>query len=109
MNFLMNFERTINLTTPEMAIVKAILAEVVPGYEVRVFGSHLKGGAKKYSDLDLVVVGNQKLERSRMAQLKSAFQNSKLPFRVEVLDWHRIPSHFKQIIEDCQEIIQKSD
>jgi predicted nucleotidyltransferase len=35
--------------------------EQAPNCEVRAFGSRLEGNADKYSDLDLVLVGNEEL------------------------------------------------
>ncbi|MCX5751488.1 MAG: nucleotidyltransferase domain-containing protein [Candidatus Saganbacteria bacterium] len=96
----------ISLTEEELLTVKSILAKNIPDCEVLAFGSRVKGKAKKYSDLDVVVVGKEKLGLRKMAEIKEAFQTSRLPFRVEVLDWHRIPDHFKEIIKSKQEIIQ---
>lgn len=96
----------INLTRKELATVKDILAKEIPDCEVWAFGSRIKGEAKSYSDLDLVIVGKEKVERGKMSKLKRVFQESSLPFRVEILDWNRIPDHFKKIIESDYVVIQ---
>ncbi len=94
-------------TSPgDLETVKKILAEYVPGFEVRVFGSRLIGQAKSYSDLDIAVVGKDKMAQTVFIKLKDAFQESNLPFRVDVIDWHRISPEFQKIIAREYEVIQ---
>jgi len=98
----------LNLTDKELAIVKAILLEIVPGKEVRVFGSRVTDKIKSYSDLDLVIIGHNKIENKILVRLKEAFVDSMLSFRVDVLDWFCLSPEFKKIIEKGFEIIQSS-
>jgi predicted nucleotidyltransferase len=89
----------LDLTDSQLEIIKNILRKHIPDCEVRVFGSRLTNKAKNYSDLDLVAVGQTKIDRQKMIRLKEAFEESVLPFRVEILDWHKISENFKKIIE----------
>ena len=90
----------------DLEMVKKILKTHVPGCKVRAFGSRVNGGgARKYSDLDLVIIGKKKLSARSLADLKDAFQESDLPFRVDVLDWHRISAGFKEIIDAKHEVL----
>jgi len=88
----------IDLRPEQLALVRRLLAEHVPECEVRAFGSRVKGTAKPYSDLDLVVTGTVKLERSRLNRLEEAFEESTLPFRVEVMDWWTLSVAFREAI-----------
>lgn len=90
---------TVNLTPDQLELVKAILKKQVPDCEVRVFGSRLTGQIKKYSDLDLALVGKEKINRQVLIRLKEDFEASSLPFRVDLLDWHRITKEFQVVIE----------
>ena len=38
-----------------------------------------------------------------------AFEASDLPFRVDVLDWHRISESFHKVIEQAYEVIQSPE
>lgn len=96
----------INVEKRHLAIVKRILRDFAPECEVRVFGSRITKTIKKYSDLDLAIVAKKKLARGTMVNLKEAFEESTLPFRVEVLDWHSISESFKKVIKSQYEIIQ---
>ena len=95
----------INVSPEQLKIVLEILQKHSPDCEVRVFGSRFTGTPKTYSDLDLAVVGERKLEWRQLAELKDAFEDSNLPFRVDLLDWHAISPEFKKIIEQGYEII----
>ena len=99
----------IDLNPKHFETVQHILAKHVPGCEVRAFGSRVKWTAKDYSDLDLAVVGNEPLSLRQRGQLVDAFEESNLPIRVDILDWHRIPEEFKKIIAEEYEVIQGSE
>ena len=45
--------------------------------------------------------------RTRLRRLKEAFEESDLPFRVDVLDWHAISDRFHKVIEKKYEVLQK--
>jgi len=92
--------KTIKLSKAHLKKVSEILRAYVPGCEVRAFGSRLTNQTKPYSDLDIVIVGKKRIERRVLTRLKEAFEESDLPFRVDLLDWHRISGSFKKIIEE---------
>jgi len=96
----------LNIDEKILASIKKILSTFVPEYEVRAFGSRVEGKAKKYSDLDLVIVGKEKIENTELRHLREAFEESKIPFRVEILDWHRVSDSFKKVIEKRYEVLQ---
>ena len=89
----------IEVTAEQLEIVLALLSKYIPDSEVRVFGSRFNGTAKPYSDLDLAVVGQNTLDWRILAELKEAFQESELPFRVDLLDWNAISDEFRKVIE----------
>ena len=62
--------------------------------------------SRKSSDLDLAVVGPEKLERDVFHRLKEAFEESELPIQVDVLDWHAISPEFQAVISKGYEVIQ---
>ena len=82
-----------------MAMVRAILDAHVPGCEVWVYGSRATGAAKPYSDLDLVIVGEAPAPVRTLALLENAFEESDLPFRVDVADWASLSESFRAVVE----------
>ncbi len=98
----------IDLNPGYLAIVKRILVEHVPECEVRAFGSRATWTAKDYSDLDLAVVGKGLLGWKTLGRLKEAFEESDLPMRVDVLDWHDISEDFRRVIEQGYVVVQEA-
>ena len=96
----------IDVSPHQLEIIKKILLKHVPECEVRVFGSRATWTAKDYSDLDLAIVGKEKLPGKTISALKDDFEESDLPFRVDVLDWHAISSEFRQVINKGYEVLQ---
>jgi len=98
----------IDLAPEYLEKVQTILREYVPQCEVRAFGSRVSWTAKDYSDLDLAVVCSGKLSDDTLSHLKEAFEESDLPFRVDVLDWLAISSEFQKVIEKRYEVVQSA-
>ena len=97
----------IDLKPIDLATVNAILAEHAPDCEVRAFGSRATWNAKDYSDLDLAVVGDGPLDWRVLGRLKEAFEESNLPMRVDVLDWHAISESFRKVVEQNYVVLQE--
>lgn len=99
--------QSIDINPIHLETIKRILDEHVPDCEVRAFGSRAKWNAEDYSDLDLAVVGNQPLDWRILSQLEMDFEESDLPFRVDILDWHDISDKFRELIEiDCIALVE---
>lgn len=88
----------IDLSSKHLDMVRKILKNHAGSCEVWAYGSRVNGDARKYSDLDLVIKTDQRLEQRVLSGLKDAFESSDLPFRVDVLDWSRISDEFKKRI-----------
>lgn len=74
------------LTPAQADSVRAIVESVIPGAEVRVFGSRATGRARPFSDLDLLFVQPARLTWLQRADLRDLFEASDLPFRVDVVE-----------------------
>lgn len=75
-----------------------MLSEHLPGREVRVFGSRATGRAKPHSDLDLIVMGDEPVAALTHAELVSDFDESDLPFRVDLVLWRNAPPALRAVI-----------
>jgi predicted nucleotidyltransferase len=83
----------LELSPSQRDTVRRILARHVPEREVRAFGSRVTGRAWRYSDLDLVVMGAEPLPDLTLADLRADFEDSDLPFRVDLLEARDLPPH----------------
>ena len=99
----------INVSSSQLKTINRILAEYVGDCEVRAFGSRVNGPAKKYSDLDVAVVAPNKIKRRTKMLLREAFEESDLPFRVDIIDYHAVSDEFREIIDTKYEILQKNN
>lgn len=97
----------IDLTTEQLAEVRRILQQHVPGRTVRAFGSRVQGTAKPFSDLDLSIMGETPLDFRQLAALKDTFVESNLPFRVDVVDWAATSEAFRGIIAGAFEVVDE--
>ncbi|MSP53183.1 MAG: nucleotidyltransferase domain-containing protein [Gammaproteobacteria bacterium] len=96
----------LDLKDEQLNIVRHILQTYIPDYQVWAFGSRVKGTARKYSDLDLVVISQESLSLAIHADLAEAFSESDLPFKVDIVDWTTTSEAFQKIISENKIIIQ---
>lgn len=97
----------IDVAPRHLETIKAILRRHVPDREVWAFGSRAARTAKKYSDLDLAVVGAAPLTLGQMAALENDFDESELPFKVDVVDWATASESFRRIIRMTAVVVQE--
>lgn len=91
----------VDLRESDRTKVSAILRQVLSAdATVWVFGSRAKGRARRGSDLDLTVDAGRPLTWEEKAALAIAFEDSDLPWRVDVIDWRTIQPSFRAIIEN---------
>jgi predicted nucleotidyltransferase len=92
---------SIILGADEEAEVRAILARILPaGVSVGVFGSRAGGTPKPWSDLDLVLeAGEGPVPLSVLAELAEAFDESALPWKVDLVDRACVTPAFGRIID----------
>ncbi|MDR2642013.1 MAG: nucleotidyltransferase domain-containing protein [Planctomycetaceae bacterium] len=86
------------------AIIRQIIQEILGEVAVRVyvFGSRAKNSADKYSDLDLAIEcydNNEMLSSKLLLKLAVAFENSLLPYKVDIVDLKKISKEFRSEIE----------
>ena len=97
----------IDISYEDLEIVQSILTQHIPHEEVWAFGSRMTGKARKFSDLDLVIINDHPLDFNRYASLKEAFSESDLPFKVDIVDWASIHEEFKQNIRSNYVVLKK--
>ena len=78
--------------------VKQILNSNVPQYKTLVFGSRITRNAKKFSDIDIALVGPKKIDWREIEALKDAFSESDLPIIVDIVDYNSVSGSFRAII-----------
>ena len=89
----------VDIRPDQLEIVRDILLKHLPaGVKVWVFGSRANWTTKDSSDLDLALGSESKLSHKVLGALKDAFEDSALPYTVDVVDLNRIGDSFRQIV-----------
>ena len=76
-------------------IVQDILSKYP--YKFYAFGSRAKDKARLTSDLDLCY--KESIPALIIAEIENLFEESNLPFKVDLIDWKRCSEDFKKLIE----------
>jgi predicted nucleotidyltransferase len=74
------------LTERDMKTLRDILDKYPGVQSVFIFGSRAKGSSYKGSDIDLAIM-NEGVSETVIAQMKADFQESALPYFVDVIDY----------------------
>ena len=75
--------------------VQRILNQYLPEAEVRLVGSRARRGAKPQADIDLLVMRSHPLLPRERALLNTAFEESDIPFKVDLLEWELLTTAFR--------------
>jgi predicted nucleotidyltransferase len=90
---------SIDIRPIDRKIVETVLLEHLPhDASVWVFGSRAHGPAKKASDLDLLIDAGRRLTHAESLALESAFEESDLPYSVDLVDVHVVDGYFLETI-----------
>jgi uncharacterized protein len=95
------------LRAKDREILLKIFSRAEVPIEVWAYGSRVNGDAHEGSDLNLVVRSKdlQRLPVDIFMDLKNQIRESNIPIVVVLLDWGRIPEHFKTTIEVRYEVL----
>jgi predicted nucleotidyltransferase len=84
-----------NISENQYQIIKNILGKYP--YQFYVFGSRVKGTHRNLSDFDLCFMGN--IPDATITKIKGDFEDSDLPFQVDIIDFNRCSDDFKKLIQ----------
>ena len=89
----------LEVSAADLATVLEILHRHIPQRTVLAFGSRVTHTAKPFSDLDLAVLGDEPLTSRLLGSLHDDFDESDLPFKVDIVDWTDASPGFRKAIE----------
>lgn len=99
---LRNNSTVFSLTPAQFRLVDTILQRFLPANtHVWVFGSRANGKNRKFSDLDLLLdQQGVALPEAVLLALREAFDESPLPYKVDLVDWNTLSDSFKRCIQN---------
>jgi uncharacterized protein len=83
--------------------LRCLLEEIeqhIPRATVWAFGSRINGSHRPASDLDLAVLCDKETARKDLPRLNEALIESDLPFKVQILDFDRLPGNMQAAIKE---------
>ena len=76
-----------------------MVVKTFDGYDADLFlfGSRAQGKTHKHSDYDIGYFTDSPPSPSRLSSLRESLEESSIPSRVEIVDFHHVPKRFRQI------------
>ncbi len=99
---------SVDLTVSQLKTVRSLLERYLPGLAVWAYGSRVKWTSRPESDLDMVVFADTSYKMC-VSALREAFEESNLPFRVDLFVWDEVPQKFRKTIEAEHIVIQEKE
>tara|TARA_R110002167_G_C12687594_1_gene652081 strand:+ start:1574 stop:3277 length:1704 start_codon:yes stop_codon:yes gene_type:complete len=100
-------QNSIDLTPAQIKEVKALLEQYLPDTRVWAYGSRVRWTSRPDSDLDLVAFASKE-QQANISLLRDAFDESNLPFSVDLFVWDNVPEQFHKNIQQQFFEIQKA-
>lgn len=95
----------LGVTQEELNIIKSIIEPYKNEYKFCAYGSRVKGNFRQLSDLDLMIKGKTNANLNDIESLKELFDESNLPYVVNICDYYNLSESFYDIIkQDLVEI-----
>ena len=100
-------KNAIDMRPKDLEITREILAKhISSNATVWVFGSRAKGTARPFSDLDLIIDNNhQPLPLIILTQLLDDFEESDLPYKVDIVDWNGMSDEFRAVVANDRVVL----
>ena len=103
----MGIDQPIDITAEQRKLILALLEKHLPNTTAWVYGSRAKGTARPQADLDMVVFTKPE-QSDQVIELREAFEESDLPFRVDLFVWDALPENFRpQVTAEHVVLLQK--
>ena len=98
-------KKRIEVTDKEKII--GLISTVLPEVKIYLYGSFARRESKSWSDIDIALEGNGKIDYNRIAEIKDILDASSIPFKFDVVDMATVSEDMRnQILKD--RIIWKS-
>jgi hypothetical protein len=95
------------LETEQLETVQRILGLHFEGLEVWAYGARVTGvDLTPETELELVIINDKPLSVEAMTAVEKAFADSGLPFRVDIIDWVKLPESIQKQIKKEHDVVQ---
>lgn len=79
--------------------IKNIIRKYLPEdqYQAVIFGSRANNTNLRWSDIDVGLIGKTKIPLGVFSHIQEELTNSKIPYRVDIVDLARVSDQFRQV------------
>lgn len=97
----MNKHLAIPLDSRDRSAIEGLLSPWLKKSHARLllFGSRARGEAGRSSDIDLALAAGAPIPPEEMAVLRESLEESRVPFRIDLVDCSTAPAALRQAIE----------
>ena len=88
------------ITDDHKKFIKGVVHLIRPQARLYMFGSRANDTAKPASDLDIILKEDQEIPLSNIIDIRELLKASRLPFSVDIIDWHNLSKEFASVIAD---------
>jgi uncharacterized protein len=82
-----------------------ILHKHLSGLPIYLVGSRARGPAKRFADIDLLLMNDQPLAPEERANLRYDFEESDIPYKVDLLEWVGLSTSFRfRLLQEAQSL-----
>lgn len=81
------------------ALIQNTVSRLCPGSSIYGFGSRMIGNPTSYSDFDVAIDAGGPIPLSQLLQIEEIIAESDMPFRVDIVDLHRVSPEFRSLID----------
>lgn len=106
---LQQLTKQITVTVRHLRYLLEQLKLYIPDATVWAFGSRVKGSNRTSSDLDLAVLCDKETATKQLPKLNEVFIESDIPFKVQLLDFNRLPVNMQDNIKKKYIILYRPD
>jgi len=82
----------------EKETIIRLITALFPNVKIYLFGSYARGEQRETSDIDLAFDIGRPLTTKELSRIMDIIQALNIPDKVDVVDMHRIPEDFKNVI-----------
>ena len=94
----MNNRFTVDLPSEYIDLLKSEIQNLLPNSRVVVFGSRVRGNAKKYSDVDLAIIDVNKIPIKTLHKIKANI-DPQIDYLLDIVDYDSLSKDFQVIID----------
>ena len=82
-----------------LSIVKSVTNKYLDGsqYKVFIYGSRTQPKHRKFSDIDIGILGSTTVPVSTLLQIKEDLSSSDIPYLTDIVDFSTVSEDFKKI------------